>query len=220
MHHESANLLWEHVYEYLYVSTMETGSLLVLKSCSCESSFYFIVEKIGCNSLTVARLDNPYLRLNIEDDQLIYKSGQPGRNNIFTIEPVDGTLYCKISIVRTQGKEMKTKAYLCIDNSPDKLCASHDSTTAATTFRAAFGPYESNGNINSATIAVEKTFAFQQWQIRRFFHEGYLQLARIVPSNKIETAVRYLNHHLGKPGEVVAGGVQTGESLGEFTSLV
>jgi hypothetical protein len=201
---------------------MESGSLLFLKDSIFGVINYFIVEKVGFNSLSIARIENPYHRLHFENETIVFKSGPTGRNNILTLECVDSSLSLyRLGVLKTKEKDCKIFSYIGVSQTGSlSVGTKSNEDSISTTFHVIFKPY-SNALVDPVAVfessKLSSEYKFKQWQVRRFVNEGYIQLPRIVKKDKIDECVRYLNHHLGKPGDIVAGGVQGGEQLGKFT---
>lgn len=212
----------QHHHSSKQTSEMESGSILFLKDTLYGVINYFVVEKVGFNSLSIARVENPYHRLNVENETIVFKSGPTGRNNILTLESLDlsSSLY-KLGVLKTKEKDCKTFSYIGVSETGSlSVATKNNENNISTVFHAIFKSY-SNLIIDPVSIfensKINSEYTFKQWQVRRFVTEGYIQLPSIVKKYKIDECVRYLNHHLGKPGDIVAGGVQGGEQLGKFT---
>jgi hypothetical protein len=128
--------------------------------------------------------------------------------------------FIRLGVLKTKDKDCKTFDYIGVSQTGLLSVATDTSNTISTIFHAIFKPYTKDFIDPVALFATNhlgNKYVFKQWQIRRFISEGYLQIPSVVQKEKIDECVRQLNHHLGKPGDIVAGGVQGGEQLGKFT---
>ena len=187
----------------------------------------YIVERIGSQGYSLAQISNPYHRLTMGKEGIAYKTGPVGVNNLFSIDSVSISDNCSGSkqlyamSVNGNKKENTERRYLsvCKDGS-FAICASESiNSNGVSSFfeRVLIAEAPVLGSFSHYfEESVEPACPLKQWHIRRFINEGYMHLPSIVDKSYISECVRYLDHHLGKPGAIVPGGVQTCESLGKF----
>lgn len=181
----------------------------------------FIIEKVGMQGCTLALTTNPYQRLTIDKDVALFKSGSIGANNVFRIDQLSEDTEKRLWTLSVNGnkKDGVARVYLGVTaNGSYAVCSSiMGSNVESTNFYLKLLPHAYDSyDYSQCFTEVKSVCPLKQWQTRRFVNEGYIHLPRIVDSAAIIECVRYLNHHLGRPGAIVAGGVQTGESLGKF----
>jgi hypothetical protein len=192
-------------------SKVATGDVISLLCPSNGFRTELLVECVGEN-LLLAELTSPYDRLRVvsmPDNSLtvIQCGGPPTRGSFFQLLEQDDGKYCFLSSVKANGQERQCALslsvhgrWIAVERSPKINVELNPSPS----FLLRVKRKGSIIDIGLPLITVTK------WEIRRFVLEGYLILPKVVDIETAATCSAYINHELGKPGKVVAGGIQDG----------
>jgi hypothetical protein len=197
---------------------VSSGSTLALSDPRSEGcKVELLVERRG-GSLVLARLKNPYSRIHINEGGVKLTEGSPHWSNLFSLVPGSEGANELFSLVVTAASRTGDPARYAL--ALDEACNLH---SVLYTYRC-----ETDGHIvpglslcsvfkvavvdplGAASPLSQPRFEFEKWQLRRFVHEGYIHMEGVADSAAVENCLRLLNHELGVPGQVVAGGVQDG----------
>ena len=185
--------------------------------------------------VSLGRISNPYSRLTItQAGDVIYcessKSSAPG--SIFVIEEImpstdaredaarvdammaGDTLRIRICCVNQKPHLSQGRYYL--GASPDGDIVTYDLPSCEDQ-RVQWSMQvltASNGKLQHSVIDRGMTSPPQRylhhWQYHRFIMEGYLQVPNIIPTEALNKCLKYLNHAVGVPGNIIPGGLQQG----------
>jgi len=191
-----------------------TGSVLTLKELKSKSAKSFLVENFA-GKLLLAQPGNPYARLHAAIDGLEYKSGTPQSNNLFSLNEKGAGQYSLTTFLRDKTSKKDIMLTLGVDaegvwHAVDPVS---DNATVCT-FHVEVEEPSQTGRVKR-DLSVPP-FEFEKWQVRRLLHEGYLQVAGVVDCAALDECLAMINHELGLPGRIVAGGIQEGEALGKL----
>ena len=165
------------------------------------------MESYGNTSISLAKPEQPYHRLCIDNSgDLIFKKGS-GKNQLFTL--------VKSSEGNFQFKSCKNNLldfyYLCqTEEGRLTVCLSgcHADDLYSQQFRVEL--------VNAKIILLQNKLlernevVFQKWQLQRLIFEGYIHLRSIIDPAIVRNCMKYLAHTLGVPGSIHAGGAQVG----------
>lgn len=199
---------------------IESGSILILKVPGTNLSKSFVVENFA-GKLLLAQVHNPYARLHFAPHCIDYRSNTPQGNNLFTLQPNDCNRFSLVITLRDKAAKKDTTFGLALD--AEGMCAMVDLSNISSLCKDKGLCYEfdicveemSAEGVVSRSIGVPM-FCFEKWQLRRILHEGYIRLRNIIDHAALEECIRTINHELGLPGKIVAGGIQEGEALGKL----
>lgn len=201
----------------LEMLAVETGQLLSLKCPQTSVLKELLVEKIG-DRVLLAEPNRPYLRLTVVVlasgcCEISFKAGKPNRCNLFKVSEVSSGCGSLTVSVRLRNLD-NVDCAIAVDSQGDY--AVHVSGEAPNNIHKDFilSVRLPDGSFRQI---FTKPYEFEQWEMRRFALEGYLHLTDMADSSDVVSCIAALNHELGKPGKVVAGGVQGQHGLGKLS---
>ncbi len=197
-----------------------SGSILILKVPGTTISKSFVVENFA-GKLLLAQVHNPYARLHIAEHGIEYRNNTPQGNNLFALQAKGHNRYSLVASVR--DKATKSETMFGITISADGVCGVVDINAIRpdTVDKCLYYEFDlcieeiSVDGVMIREVGVPK-FNFEKWHLRRLLHEGFLHLNNIIDSTVLEECIATINHELGLPGRIVAGGIQEGEALGKL----
>lgn len=195
-----------------------SGSTLLLNVPGTNISKSFIVENFA-GKLLLAQPSNPYARLHVGPDGLDYRSNTPQGNNLFTLQPNACSRHSVLITLRDKATKKDITFGLAIDGIG--MCSMVDMQNIDANNEGLCYEFDISVEDKSAEGVVVRgigipSFNFEKWQMRRFLLEGYLHLHNIIDAVALEECIATINHELGLPGKIVAGGIQEGEALGKL----
>lgn len=209
--------------KFLYTTgtvMIASGSILILKIPGTTVRNSFVVENFA-GKLLLAQVHNPYARLHISERGLEYRSNTPQGNNLFTLQANGCNRFSLVASLRDKSTKAETTFGLSI--SAEGVCGIVDMRAISPETVDEGLCYEFDVCIEEASadgVTVREVgvpvFSFEQWQLRRLLHEGFLRLNNTIDSTVLEECIATINHELGLPGRIVAGGIQEGEALGKL----
>lgn len=199
------------LYDYL-MTAWKTGQLLELKDTKWMFSFEFLVEEFGSASYNLAKFDKPYQRLHVSNLGTITFQNGSGKRNMLVFEQHEDVLNIRTCLKASDGLSF---LYICVDafGSLRTCTKSVESVGMCTDFYSKIIYSDTTlclADCLSSSSRKRSSFRLPYWQLQRFVNEGYVHLNRVVGPVEVTNCLRKLNHLLGLPGAVHAGGAQPG----------
>lgn len=194
-----------------------SGSIIRLRAPAGYVEATFLVENFA-GKLLLAQPEQPYARLNLTTDGPVYRSSTPHGNNMFQLTVAGSNTYSLIATLKEKSdkKDLNFALALSRDGTISMVALNSDGKSKPEDC-IVFGIEIEGGTSGVAgKVFGVPLFSFHKWQLRRFLSEGYLQFSGLTDSSAIEECITTINHELGIPGRIVAGGIQETESLGKL----
>ncbi len=148
----------------------------------CKGDFYYL-----------AKPEAPYERLQLSvQKRALFYAAQVSKSSLFKISLVEGT-----TDVLSVCSAIDGSLYVGVAEDGNLAIYDHESLfrIKPTSLRA---------------VEVRERYQLCSWQLNRFVLEGYLHLPNIVDEKLVFECNKKLNHYLGLPNFLVAGGAQLG----------
>lgn len=202
---------------------VDCGGVLVLQSKKFEQVVKFRAELLPSKPksdevrVLLAKPDDPYRRLHLSHRGVEYKSvSSPNKDCILMLSPVDSsgwfTLHTQIDGSSLEGLFLSLQC----DGSLSVQRASLSSS--ALEAECHFQQLPSSSASTDPLSPPSCSSALPRWDVRDFVLRGYFHQQVVVPISLVDECNRFLLHHQGQVGTLIAGAVQGG-SYGKFPGL-
>ena len=152
-----------------------------------------------------------------------FRNNSPQMNNMFTLKRIKSNLYALVTSIRKDRNSKSDSVFAVgfdvLGNYYTQMLETLDFVSNhgenCFLFQVSFttSPSAETGSGTCVTGAVPHyltapLYSFEKWQLRRFVMEGYLHIPEVANMDAVRNCLAVLNHELGVPGRVMAGGVQ------------
>lgn len=200
-----------------------SGSVILITDANKQVCIELILENRGRDCISLARPTAPYHRLVIgQNNKIVFKEAN---DKSCFVRPVTSSDDATIVAFKSTCRDVyigfsatgDLEATLIPTFHRVSMIPSYYETKQAQAgvSKQPIGDDDNNGAVvcNSSSLDSDGLLSREQYQ--HFYHYGFLQLSKAVSRHKIDNCVKLLNHYLGVPGSIVAGGIQ-GNDLGKF----
>jgi len=188
----------------------KTGQLIELRDTQWMFTFEFLIEEFGAGAYNIAKLDKPYQRLHVSNLGAISFQNGSGKRNMLNFESSGEILRIRTCLKASDGQSF---LYICVDPFGSLNTCTGNDISNCTTFHAKVLYPDTILRLADCHLGEslkKKHLRLPSWQVQRFVNEGYIHLSKVINPASIANCLRKLNHLLGLPGAIHAGGAQRG----------